>query len=110
MRGNAIQVSWDVLMETVLCIAPFDMRLMLDLPELGMRSTFNCKNIYYQTIGRMSTSSNVEARQSGAVPPQFSPDSRLRFLVSIWRQSAPTVPVWPVMPSHKPFVFNYSGD
>ena len=34
---------------------------------------------------------------------------RLRFLVSIWCQSAPTVPVWPVMPSHKPFVFNNEG-
>jgi hypothetical protein len=45
--------------------------------------------------------------QSGAVPPQFSPGPRLRFLVPIWRQSAPTVPVWPVMPSNKQFVFNY---
>lgn len=71
-------------------------RIRLDLEDLR-----RLRGLFDRTFPNRAT------WQSGAVPPQFSPGPRLRFLMSIWRQSGPTVPVWPVMPSHKPFVINY---
>ena len=50
-------------------------------------------------------STRSPARQSGGCPATVQPQPRLRFLVSIWRQFVPTVPIWPVMPSHKLFCF-----
>jgi hypothetical protein len=71
---------------------------------MAIRSDRTCKPFGEGTLSALRRS------HSRGCPATVQPRPRLRFLVSIWRQSAPTVPVWPVMPSHKPFVFNYSGD
>ena len=66
-----------------------------------------------RSVGRANFSERVSTlsrSHSRGCPATVQPRPCLRFLVSIWRQSAPTVPVWPVMPSHTSFVFKYKGD
>jgi hypothetical protein len=55
------------------------------------------------TVTATNNATGIAATRTSTSAGLFTIAPRLRYLVSIWSQVASTIPIWPVIPSHKLF-------